>query len=212
MYIVGNEILTVKKDFGSSAPSRLSLLTGISKSQNELYEPALTAAREGLEECVMIDRGVFEAPYLPFISQQQQNDIVNNIFDRVLPALATSGIQFFNCKAKDYNKQRLEVYGADENLISLYNAALIWLPEAASLDIVFAVEPHRNIKSLNMYDTEEHNGELIKRDFVFVPIDIIKSRQKKINQELYVKNSWKDINGMQQVQTELGKLLMNLEI
>src|SRR3989344_1454947 len=110
MYVAGDEILTVKKDFGPNEPSRFEELA---------------------------------------------------------------------CRTTDYNKQRLEVYGLNGDLRHVYSASLVWLPKAASLDLIFAVELSYDIKSLDMYDTEENKGELLKRDFVFVPISTIRSRQQK---------------------------------
>jgi len=212
MYVAGDEILTVKKDFGPNEPSRLSLLTGVSKSQEEIHEPTLTAAREGLEECVMVKDGAYAVPVLPFVKWSSQNSILNSVREKVSAAANASRIEELACRTTDYNKQRLEVYGLNGDLRHVYSASLVWLPKAASLDLIFAVELSYDIKSLDMYDTEENKGELLKRDFVFVPISTIRSRQQKLDQELYVKNSWKSVNGQQQVQTTLGKLLMELEL
>src|SRR3989344_761043 len=212
MYVAGDEILTVKKDFGPNEPSRLSLLTGVSKSQEEIHEPTLTAAREGLEECVMVKDGAYAVPVLPFVKWSSQNSILNSVREKASAAANASRIEELACRTTDYNKQRLEVYGFNGDLRHVYSASLVWLPAAASLDLIFAVELSHDIKSLDMYDTEENKGELLKRDFVFVPISTIRSRQQKLDQELYVKNSWKGIDNVQQVQTTLGKLLMELEI
>src|SRR3989344_4915850 len=213
MYVAGDEILTVKKDFGPNEPSRLSLLTGVSKSQEEIHEPTLTAAREGLEECVMAVDGVHAVPAFPFLDKSQQYAIVDAVkADLHAVPIDSSKTQEIGCRLSPLNGNVVEVYGSAGALEFREKCVGIWLPKAASLDVIFAVELDRDPKTLSMYDTESHEGEFIKRDFVYVPVSAVRERKQELNQELYVKKSWKDIDRVQQVQTSLGKLLMELRI
>src|SRR3989344_8887126 len=116
MYVAGDEILTVKKDFGPNEPSRLSLLTGVSKSQEEIHEPALTSAREGLEECVMVKDDAYAVPVLPFVKWSSQIPILNSVREKVSAAANASRIEELACRTTDYNKQTLEVYGLNGDL------------------------------------------------------------------------------------------------
>ena len=212
MYTTGTEILTVKKEFPGE-PSRLSLFSGTSKTEAEWVNPALTAAREGLEECVMAVDGVHAVPAFPFLDKSQQYVIVDAVkADLHAVPIDSAKTQEIGCRLSPLNGDVVEVYGSAGQFEFREKCVGIWLPKAASLDVIFAVELDRDPKTLSMYDTESHEGEFIKRDFVYVPVSAVRERKQELNQELYVKNSWKDIDSVQQVQTTLGKLLMELEI
>jgi len=212
MYVAGDEILTVKKEFPGE-PSRLSLFSGTSKTEAEWVNPALTAAREGLEECVMAVDGVHAVPAFPFLDKSQQYAIVDAVkADLHAVPIDSAKTQEIGCRLSPLNGDVVEVYGSAGQFEFREKCVGIWLPKAASLDVIFAVELDRDPKTLSMYDTESHEGEFIKRDFVYVPVSAVRERKQELNQELYVKNSWKDIDSVQQVQTTLGKLLMELEL
>jgi len=212
MYTTGTEILTVKKEFPGE-PSRLSLFSGTSKTEAEWVNPALTAAREGLEECVMAVDGVHAVPAFPFLDKSQQYAIVDAVkADLHAVPIDSAKTQEIGCRLSPLNGNVVEVYDSAGALEFREKCVGIWLPKAASLDVIFAVELDRDPKTLSMYDTESHEGEFIKRDFVYVPVSAVRERKQELNQELYVKNSWKDIDSVQQVQTTLGKLLMELRI